>query len=177
MILHHFTSADALIGILIRGILPREEQSLTTTDAGDGLINPSKALFNIPVVWLTKELKPNISTVPNPDRMAVRISVDVSSVSKRLMSWPKWLRKWSQELRDLHRDSLKRWPEINTNMWYIYFGTISPARIRAVETTNQQKISMNQGHDIDPSDPKFIVLKATLKRLAIPLVLPNALKL
>ena len=64
-------------------------------------------MFRLPVVWLTAEPKPHVEIVGNPDRLEVRITIEISPNSKRLDSWLKWLRKWPEEVRALGREAQK----------------------------------------------------------------------
>jgi hypothetical protein len=176
MILYHFTSKDAIPGILIHGLLPREGDRRRVADELPSPDDLEDVLFNIPVVWLTAEPKASPNIVGNLDRLAARISVDISSISTRLKSWPKWLRKWPKEVRDFERETETKFPEVNTGLWYIHFGAISPDRIRAVELATQEKIEIKLDQEINSLAPEIVALKARLERLAIPFIVPNVLQ-
>jgi hypothetical protein len=161
MILYHFTSTDAIDSILIHGLLPPEK--FVREDNTD-------IIFKQHVVWLTAEAEPDEGIVGTPDRMEVRITVDLAPNSSRLKSWGQWLKltKVPPDMLDTVREMQKQNPHIHIDLWYLYFGIISPDRIRAVEVTDGRPITSTLDQ-LDPSDSTTIALKATLERLSIPI--------
>lgn len=141
MILYHFTNRSALDGpdgILAAGIGAK--------DASD--LYPMMASKLRPCVWLTSEIQPSILFARE-----ARLTVELSSASKRLVSWPKWLQKhrgevdgvirtWREWFEELERDKsigveLGREPTPSEcrawREWWIHFGDIPPKAVRAVD--------------------------------------------
>lgn len=172
MILYHFTSGDALPSILLHGLLPRQG----SVDINQGALTTWDHMFDLSAVWLTTEASASINTVGNIDRMQVRIAVNLAPDSPFLMSWRSWIRRGTPELRKHAREARRKFPEVNTRRWYIYFGTVTPDQIVAAEHAARTPISIGLDRDVDPFDPKVIGLKSTLERLAIPLTLAAELK-
>jgi len=162
MLLNHFTSMDAIPGILIHGLLPREEDTAALED-----VLTAEDMFRLPVVWLTREERPRGRMLP-ADRMEARITVNLPSNGKRLVSWPEQLQKLPK-WREAERGAMFE-TGVDTLLWWMYFGTIPPERIVGVETFSGEPIGpIAVGEDVDRSAPHVIALMKTLQRLAIPL--------
>jgi len=162
MLLNHFTSLDAIPGILVHGLLPREKDTVSPKEVFD-----LTDMFRLPVVWLTREERPRDGMLLG-DRMEARITVNLPSNGKRLVAWPNELQKLP-EWREAERGA-RLVNGVDTSLWWMYFGTIAPERIVGVETFSGEPIGpITLGEDVDRSDPFVIALMKTLQRLAIPL--------
>jgi hypothetical protein len=162
MLLNHFTSMEAISGILIHGLLPREKDTVAPED-----VLTAEDMFRLPVVWLTRAERPSDGMLLG-DRMQARITVNLPPNGKRLVSWPDELQKLPK-WREAERGAMFE-TGVDTSLWWMYFGTIAPERIVGVEAVSGEPIGpITLGVDVDRSDPLVIALVKTLQRLAIPL--------
>jgi len=163
MLLNHYTSLDAIPGILIHGLLPREKDTVAPEQ-----VSEVTDMFRLPVVWLTREEKPRDRLLLG-ETMEARITVNLPSNGKRLVSWPEQLQTLPEWMREAER-GVSFANGVDTSLWWMYFGTIAPERIVGVEAFSGEPIgSIALGEDVDRSDPRVIALVQTLQRLAIPL--------
>jgi hypothetical protein len=134
MILYHFTSFFALKNAGPDAILK----------AGLKAHDQSKNYPWVPLpacVWLTSDPQPPVLF----DRMPqCRITVELSTASKRLVSWPKWLRR--HNYLELVTEAAKQYEPLRGlnfedawRYWYVYFGDVPLKAFRAVEHASPER--------------------------------------
>jgi hypothetical protein len=146
--LYHYTRAENLLGISLRGLTP----NVSPDEVG-------VMTMGQPVVWLTTQetLKPTQADLDHvAHRVGIeeaaafgesmligrdtRLTVNLSTLSKKLIHYHSWLsttdivKADSRDPDDTSRyftglDVLKWLPPSAKEHWWVYFGTIKPARI------------------------------------------------
>jgi hypothetical protein len=116
--LYHYTSKERLQLILKEGITK-----------GDVPITPDKG-FNAP--WLTEDMDwgtQNWTTGAVYNKMAVRLTVNISTADPLLCKWSKVAEEYKMDkkwFRALNKGN-------NSDKWFIYKGIISPEMISSIE--------------------------------------------
>lgn len=143
MKLYHFTAIELLPNILASG--------LSRGDVPTGVRTGTNA------VWLTTDPDPSghglsggkvlsasdrwayeqVSGRPLPDveirelnKRAIRITVMIASVNRKLVHWPKWAKS---RVEPKFYSVLNETGGNKANSWYLFFGEIPAAKFRAVE--------------------------------------------
>jgi len=146
--LYHYTCRTNLFGIAVNGLTPNKYEPPTDL-----------LTMGLPVVWLTTQesLTPTAADLEHMRRhdkdaerfkeatlleRDTRITVNLSTLSRRLVHWVTWLSTTNRVLVDAEnpddttrhitgRDVLQMFPPTPTakKHYWIYFGTIKPARI------------------------------------------------
>ena len=132
---YHFTSRAALVGdggsvaaatagsILVAGILPHYDHLLRSP------LPPS--------VWLTSD-----PDMPD-DFCTVRISVVIPSTDRRLVHWPKYIRKHDASIFETQCRApyTPAFAQRAAAQFYVYFGPVTLDRIRKVEGVTACKLA------------------------------------
>ena len=128
MELYHFTSADRIDEIAVKGLEPRNEGD---ADDPTDLFGTHLLYWPRDCVWLTRNAYEIPTVWGTFDKLRSLVAVRVPTADKHLISFVRWMREKVPERAESMACTLdEKGAGTDWRSWWLYFGVILPSRIR-----------------------------------------------